>query len=409
MIFCSIMLLFFGTKKNKILIIITLKISTTYKQWLKEIKDIVAVSKYKAAISVNEHLLLMYWKLGQVIVEKQKQHLWGDAVIEQLSIDLQKSFPEMKGFSRTNLFNCKKLFLFYTNTKVQQPVGQLAKDKKGNSTKVQPAVGQLKNSKNSDTTIVQPVVGQLKITIPRALKLIVQIPWSHNILIIEKTNSLTEALFYINQTIENNWSRNLLLNQIALDVYNRQGKAITNFSKVLPAKLSSNAIQVLKDPYIFDFLSIQKIVTEKNLEDQLINHITKFLLELGKGFAFVGKQYHIEVGKKDYYIDLLFYHLHLRCYVVIELKMGDFKPEYAGKLSFYLSAIDDMIANKKNDNATIGIILCKEKDNVTAEYAVRGLKKPIGIAQYDFIKSIPKNLQSGLPSIAQLEKQLKNI
>ena len=380
-----------------------MKISLTYKHWLKEIKDIVALAKSKAALSVNEHLLLMYWQLGQMIVQKQKQHLWGDAVIEQLSLDLQKAFPEMKGFSRTNLFNCKKIFLFYSNTIVQPAVGQL---KNAKNTKVQPAVGQLKNAKN---TKVQPAAGQLKNTISKALKLIVQIPWSHNIVIIEKTNSHTEALFYINQTIENNWTKNLLLNQLALDLYKRKGKAITNFSKVMPAKLSNSAMQVLKDPYVFDFLSVQKIVSEKNLEDQLINHITKFLLELGKGFAFVGKQYHVEVSKKDYYIDLLFYHLHLRCYVVIELKMGEFKPEYAGKLSFYLSAIDDLVANKKNDNATIGIILCKEKDNVTAEYAVRGFTKPIGIAQYDFIKSIPKNLKSDLPSIAQLEKELKNI
>lgn len=368
-----------------------MKVSAPYKIWLKEIKDIVSFAKSKAALSVNEYLLLMYWQLGQMIVQKQKQHLWGDAVIEQLSLDLQKSFPEMKGFSRTNLFNCKKLFLFYTNTKVQQPVGQLTCTKKNTIIKVQ-----------------QPV-GQMKISTNKALKLITKIPWGSNIVIIEKTNSIDEALFYLLQTIENNWSRNLLLNQIALNLYKRQGKAITNFSKALPTKQSNIAMQVLKDPYVFDFLSVQKIVSEKNIEDQLINHITKFLLELGKGFAFVGKQYHVEVSKKDYYIDLLFYHLHLRCYVVIELKIGEFRPEYAGKLSFYLSAIDDLIANKTNDNATIGIILCKEKDNVTAEYALRGLTKPIGVAQYDFIKSIPKNLKSELPSIAQLEKELKNI
>jgi predicted nuclease of restriction endonuclease-like (RecB) superfamily len=368
-----------------------MKLAAPYKIWLKEIKDIVSFAKAKAALSVNEHLLLMYWQLGQMIVQKQKQHLWGDAVIEQLSADLQKAFPEMKGFSRTNLFNCKKLFLFYTDTKVQQPVGQLA------------------SSKKSIISIVQPAVGQLKFTTSKALKLITQIPWSHNVVIIEKSNSLHEALFYIAETIQNNWTKNVLLNQLALNLYKRQGKAITNFTKALPAKQSSIAIQTLKDPYVFDFLSIQKIVSEKNLEDQLINHITKFLLELGKGFAFVGKQYHVEVSKKDYYIDLLFYHLHLRCYVVIELKSGEFKPEYAGKLSFYLSAIDDLVANKNKDNATIGIILCKEKDSVTAEYALRGLTKPIGVAKYDFIKSIPKNLKSDLPTIAQLEKELKNI
>jgi predicted nuclease of restriction endonuclease-like (RecB) superfamily len=386
-----------------------MKLAAPYKIWLKEIKDIVSFAKAKAALSVNEHLLLMYWQLGQMIVQKQKQHLWGDAVIEQLSADLQKAFPEMKGFSRTNLFNCKKLFLFYTDTKVQQPVGQLAGTKNNKNIKVQPAAGQLASSKKSIISIVQPAVGQLKFTTSKALKLITQIPWSHNVVIIEKSNSLQEALFYIAETIQNNWTKNILLNQLALNLYKRQGKAITNFTKALPAKQSSIAIQTLKDPYVFDFLSIQKIVSEKNLEDQLINHITKFLLELGKGFAFVGKQYHVEVSKKDYYIDLLFYHLHLRCYVVIELKSGEFKPEYAGKLSFYLSAIDDLVANKNKDNATIGIILCKEKDSVTAEYALRGLTKPIGVAKYDFIKSIPKNLKSDLPTIAQLEKELKNI
>jgi predicted nuclease of restriction endonuclease-like (RecB) superfamily len=386
-----------------------MKLTAPYKIWLKEIKDIVSFAKAKAALSVNEHLLLMYWQLGQMIVQKQKQHLWGDAVIEQLSADLQKAFPEMKGFSRTNLFNCKKLFLFYTDTKVQQPVGQLGETKKNKLLKVQPAVGQLASSKKTAISIVQQPVGQLKLPTSKALKLITKIPWGSNIVIIEKTNSLSEALFYLSQTIENNWSRNILLNQLALNLYKRQGKAITNFTKALPAKQSSIAIQTLKDPYVFDFLSIQKIVSEKNLEDQLINHITKFLLELGKGFAFVGKQYHVEVSKKDYYIDLLFYHLHLRCYVVIELKSGEFKPEYAGKLSFYLSAIDDLVANKNKDNATIGIILCKEKDSVTAEYALRGLTKPIGVAKYDFIKSIPKNLKSDLPTIAQLEKELKNI
>ena len=367
-----------------------MKILPPYKYWLKEVKEIIAASKGKAALSVNEHLLSMYWQLGQMIVQKQTQHLWGDAVIEQLSSDLQKAFPEIKGFSRTNLFNCKKLFLFYTTPKVQPPVGQLSRIK-------------------STSSKVQPPVGQLKITPIKCLKLIIKIPWSHNIVIIEKANSLQEALFYLTQTIENNWSRNVLLNQLSVNLFQRQGKAITNFSKALPVKQYNIASQVLKDPYIFDFLSIEKIVTEKNLEDQLINHITKFLLELGKGFAFVGKQYHLEVSKKDYYIDLLFYHLHLRCYVVIELKTGEFKPEYAGKISFYLTAIDEIVANKNIDKATIGIILCKEKDNVTAEYAVRGLTKPIGIAQYDFIKSIPKNIKSELPTIAQLENELKNL
>ena len=201
----------------------------------------------------------------------------------------------------------------------------------------------------------------------------------------------------------------MLLNQVALQLHKRKGKAINNFASTLPAVQSNLAGQVLKDPYIFDFLSVRNIIDERDLEKELINHVTKFLLELGKGFAFIGRQYPIEVARKDYSIDILFYHLFLRCYVVVDLKTDEFKPEHAGKMGFYLSAIDDLLANKKYDNPTIGIILCKEKDNVTAEFAIRNISKPIGIAQYDFLKTLPSKIKTALPSIHELEKELKRI
>ena len=378
---------------------------TQYKNWLKEVKGLVSSSRAKAALSVNEQLIVMYWQLGQMIVAKQKEHQWGDTVIEKLSADLQKAFPEMKGFSRANLYNCKKWVLFYGNKKVQQAVGQMQKQLPAK--KVQPPVGQMQ--KQLPFKIVQPPVGQFKPAVKKILLLVTQIPWSHNIIIIEKTNSIDEALFYIKQTIENNWSRNMLLNQVALQLHKRKGKAINNFASTLPAVQSNLAGQVLKDPYIFDFLSVRNIIDERDLEKELINHVTKFLLELGKGFAFIGRQYPIEVARKDYSIDILFYHLFLRCYVVVDLKTDEFKPEHAGKMGFYLSAIDDLVANKKYDNPTIGIILCKEKDNVTAEFAIRNISKPIGIAQYDFLKTLPSKIKTALPSIHELEKELKRI
>jgi predicted nuclease of restriction endonuclease-like (RecB) superfamily len=269
----------------------------------------------------------MYWQLGHMIITKQQTHKWGDAVIDELSADLQKAFPDMKGFSRANLFNCKKWCLFYGNKKVQQPVGQL----------------------------------QNTLSISKKNKIIFQIPWGHNIAIIEKTSNIVEALFYVNQTIQNNWSRNLLLNQIELQLHKRKGFAVNNFKTTLSTKQANAAVEVFKDPYIFDFLSIQKLKDERDLEGQLINHITNFLLELGKGFAFVGKQYHLQVAKKDYYIDLLFYHLHLRCYVVIELKIGALLPEHIGKLNFYLSAVDDLIANKKTIMPLLALFFAKKK------------------------------------------------
>ena len=349
-----------------------------YIAWLNEIKSKVYKLQIKAAITVNTEMLHFYWDLGKDIKNKQATKNWGDAVVEQLGKDLQSEFPEMKGFSRSNLFYMKKWYLFYYKqiTKVQQAVGQ----------------NSLPAQINSEEKI-QQLVGQ--------------IPWGHNILIITKIKNIEEALFYINETMLNGWSRAVLRIQIETDLYSRQGKATTNFEITLPKPQSDLAKQSLKDPYVFDILTIKKDADERNIENQLTKHITKFLLELGAGFAFVGRQYKVQLSEKERYIDLLFYHLKLRCYVVIELKAGEFEAEHAGKLALYVSAIDKTLRTE-TDNPTIGLILCKKRDKIEAEYLLNVLKQPIGIAKYEFSKAIPKQLKSELPSIEDIENELSN-
>jgi len=325
-----------------------------YIEWIDNIKSKIRTAQIKAALSANSELIKLYWDIGKDIFEKQEIQGWGNFIVENLSKDLKSEFPETKGFSRRNLFYMKKFYNFYKNDfeKVQQ--------------------------------------------------LVAQIPWGHNILIISKSQNINEAVFYLNETLENNWSRDILDMQIESDLYERKGKAITNFSQSLPQPNSDLANQSLKDPYLFDFLTLKKDADEKSIEEQLTKHITHFLLELGKGFAFIGRQYHLEIGKKDYYIDLLFYHTKLRCYVVIELKAKEFKAEYAGKLNFYLSAVDETLKTK-DDNPTIGILLCKERNKIEAEYALRGMSQPIGVAEFKLSKAIPKDIKSELPSIEEIE------
>ncbi len=323
-------------------------------------------------------MLVFYWGLGKDILEKQAEKSWGDAVVEQLSKDLQAEFPEMKGFSRSNLFYMKKWYLFYNEqiAKIQQAVGQ----------NIFPA--EINNLEK-----IQQLVGQ--------------IPWGHNILIITKIKNIEEALFYINETILNGWSRAVLRIQIETDLYSRQAKATTNFEITLPKPQSDLAKQTLKDPYVFDIMTIAKDADERNIENQLTKHITKFLLELGAGFAFVGRQYKVQLSKKERYIDLLFYHLKLKCYVVIELKAGEFEAEHTGKLALYISAIDKTLRTE-TDNPTIGLILCKKRDKIEAEYLLNVLKQPIGLANYEFSKAIPSQLKSELPSIEDIENELSS-
>lgn len=333
-----------------------------YKRWIQKLKNEIQQTQIKASISVNQQLLGLYWTIGQSISEKINAEKWGTSVVESLSRDLKKHFPNQKGFSRTNLFSMRKWYEFYTQSEM-------------------------------DIVFIQQLVGQ--------------IPWGHNVLIITKSNTIEEALFYINKTIENNWSRTVLTHQIDLELYSRTGKALTNFEKTLPTPQSDLAIESLKDPYKFDFLTLTEKAVEKDIEEQLTQHITSFLLELGEGFSFVGRQVPIKIDNEDFFIDLLFYHIKLKCYVVVELKTVKFKAEFAGKMNLYLSAVDDSLKGKE-DNSTIGLLLCKNKSEIIAEYALRGATQPIGVAEYEVIKSIPKTLKSQLPSIEAIEKELRN-
>jgi predicted nuclease of restriction endonuclease-like (RecB) superfamily len=345
------------------------EISTTeYKTWLTALKSKISHSQVRAVTAVNRELITLYWELGKNIVETLKKSSWGDKILENLSKDLQHEFPDIKGLSLRNFQYFRKFYLFYT----------------------------------TDPEIVQQPVAQLE----EIQNMVTSIPWGHNIAIFTKSKDLNEALFYLSKTIENGWSRDTLHLQLKSDLYQRQGKAITNFEKTLPRPQSDLARQTLKDPYIFDFLTLSESTKEKDVEDQLVSHVTRFLLELGKGFAFIGRQYHLEVADQDYYLDLLFYHTILKCYVVIELKNTRFIPEYAGKLNFYLSAVDSIVKHY-SDNPTIGILLCRDKNNIEVEFALRDIGKPMGVSEFQLSDIVPDDLKSSLPTIEEIEEELR--
>ncbi len=357
-----------------------------YKQWLVDLKTRIRQSQIKAAIRVNTELLNMYWNLGADIVQKQAIAKWGNGFLKQLSQDLTEEFPDMKGFSERNLLYIKTWYLFYNQQNIipQQVVAEL----------------------KHENTIIQQVVGQLpKSNDPLFINELMSIPWGHNLLIITKCKKIDKALFYVRQTLENGWSRTILEHQIESDLYSRKGKAVNNFSNTLPAVQSDLAKQLLKDPYNFDFLQLSEPYYERDLEKALTDNITKFLLELGTGFAFVGKQYKLEVGGEDFYIDLLFYHLKLRAYVVVELKTTNFQPEHAGKLNFYLAVADKQLRSS-HDNPTIGILICKNKNEVVAEYALQDIRKPIGVSEYELTRFFPKEFKGSLPTIEEIEEKL---
>lgn len=314
----------------------------------------------EAAVKVNSEMLNFYWELGADIVEKQAAAKWGDGFLNKLSLDLIAEFPDMKGFSERNIKYIRQWFLFY----------------------------------NSQKTIGQQAVAQL-----------VQIPWGHHIAIISKCKNTDEALYYVQNTVTYFWSRSVLVHQIESGLYEREGKSITNFKSTLPQPQSDLAVQTLKDPYIFDFLNLTKDYNELELEKELINHITHFLLELGAGFAYIGRQLPLKVGEREFYIDLLLYHTRLHCYVVVELKTTDFEPEHAGKLNFYIKSVDIQY-RQEGDQPTIGILLCKSKDKLVAEYALSDIHKPIGVSEYHLIHTLPDNLKQSLPSIEEIEAEL---
>ncbi|MDD2942422.1 MAG: PDDEXK nuclease domain-containing protein [bacterium] len=370
-----------------------------YRDWLKDIKQRLRQAQVKAAVQVNTALLTFYWELGADIVERQKSAQWGSGFLKQLSADLMAEFPDMKGFSKRNLEQIRRWHLFYAEGIVdcatgcgiigQQVAAQLPK-RNGESIAKQPATQLADN----------PIQSQLVATL-------VSIPWWHNVVIISKCKNVSEALYYVNKTLEHNWSRNVLTHQIETGLHEREGKAVNNFAATLPAPQSDLAQQLIKDPYNFDFLTLTKDYNELELEKALTDHITKFLLELGAGFAYVGRQNCLQVGERDFFLDLLFYHTRLHCYVVIELKTGEFEPEYAGKLNFYLKAVDEQLRGDR-DERTIGILLCKTHDRLVVEYALSDIHKPMGVSEYQLTRALPDNLKPSLPSIEELEAEFGN-
>jgi predicted nuclease of restriction endonuclease-like (RecB) superfamily len=348
-----------------------------YQDYLAQLKERIRSAQVKAALAVNRELVLLYWGIGRDILQRQAQQGWGTKVIDQLARDLKQEFPEMSGFSSRNLKYMRAFADAYpAELIVQQSAGQL-----------------------SGEPIVQQTAAQITGQ-PIVQGVLAQITWYHNIALLEKLGNLEERLWYAQQTIENGWSRNVLVHQIESNLYARQGQALTNFNLALPPTQSDLAQQLLKDSYVFDFLSLGQAAKERDLERGLLLHLQRFMLELGKGFAFVGSQYHLEVGGQDFYLDLLFYHLKLRCYVVIDLKMGDFQPEYAGKMGFYLAAVDDFLRHPE-DRQSIGLILCKSSNKVIVEYSLRDMSKAMGVSNYQILEA--------LPTVAQLEAELQRV
>jgi predicted nuclease of restriction endonuclease-like (RecB) superfamily len=359
------------------------QLPTDYPAFLEEIKARIRVAQIKASLSVNRELIALYWDIGQGIVERQRAQGWGASVIDRLAHDIQTAFPGIEGFSPSNISRMRAFYLAYTEEAriSARPVPKL----KG-------------------ATSAQAVPKSDRPNLPQPVR---EIPWGHNIVLLFKLKDSAQRLWYAQQTIANGWSRSMLLHWIESDLYSRQGKAVTNFKTTLPAPQSDLASELVKDPYNFDFLTLRQDAAERELEQGLLDHIRKFLLELGAGFAFVGQQVHLEVDGEDFYIDLLFYHLRLRCFIVIDLKVQPFKPEFAGKMNFYLSAADDLLRHP-DDKPSIGLILCRDRNRTIAEYALRDLAKPVGVARYvtRLVESLPADLRDALPSVEQLQAEL---
>lgn len=327
----------------------------SYTAFVGDLKQKIAAARHRAGLSINRELVILYWTIGRDILGRQEREGWGTKVIDRLAGDLGGAFPEMTGLSARNLKYMRAFAEAWP-----------------------------------DGDFVQQVVALL--------------PWGHNVRLLDAVKAPEERAWYARQAIEHGWSRNVLAHQIDTNLFARQGSALTNFSRTLPAEQSELAQQILKDPYTFDFLSLGPEMLERDLERGLVEHLRSLILELGKGFAFVGSQYHLEVGGQDYYLDLLFYHLRLRCFVVIELKIEDFKPEFAGKMNFYLSAVDEQLRHP-DDKPTIGIILCKGRNEVIVEYALRDSSKPMGVAQYQLSHTLPPQLEEVLPTVAEFARE----
>ena len=332
-------------------------LSKNYAGILKSLKEKIRLKRLQASILVNTQLLELYWEIGNTILQQQAQKGWGAKVIDRLSKDLRADFPDMKGLSVRNIKYMRAFAEAYPDFSfVQAPLAQIS--------------------------------------------------WYHHITLLDKVKDTAARMFYMYKAIENGWSRNVMVHQIEIKLYERQGSAITNFNETLPAPQSDLAQETLKSPYVFDFLAMGEKMQERDLEDALIANIKRFLLELGKGFAYVGNQYNLNVAGDDYFLDLLFYNTRLHCYVVFELKIGDFKPEYAGKLNFYINTVDEQIKTE-NDHLTIGVLLCKTPNKTVVEYALRGIEKPLGVAEYQLSTILPEQLKADLPTEEELAQEME--
>jgi predicted nuclease of restriction endonuclease-like (RecB) superfamily len=329
-----------------------------YRAWVESLKTAIGTAQTQAALAVNRQLLSLYLHLGDQILAKQVEQGWGKSVVERLSRDLQAAFPGVAGFSARNLWDMRRLSAEYQG---REDLRQLVAD----------------------------------------------LPWGHNLVLMYSVKDLELREWYVRQAIHHGWSRSVLVHQIETRLFERQGKALTNFGTALPAPQSDLVQELLKDPYNFDFMTLAPQAKERDLERSLLLHLRDFLIELGQGFALVGSQYHLEVGGEDFYLDLLFYHLKLRCYVVIELKMGAFQPEYAGKMNFYLAAVDDLLRHPA-DQPSIGLILCKDRNRLIVEYALRDIQKPMGVAAYRLLEKLPDQLRGSLPTSEELEENLRS-
>lgn len=358
--------------------------SADYRVLLTDIKSRIRTAQIKASLAVNRELIQLYWDIGGLIVQRQQTEGWGAGVIDRLAGDLRKAFPGIHGFSASNISRMRALFLAYAPDlkNSAQPVPKLKAQK---SARVVPKIR---------SGVLPPAIAG--------------IPWGHNVLLLFQLTDTEERLWYAQQTARNGWSRSMLEHWIESNLYDRQGKAVTNFNDALPPPQSDLANEIVRDPYNFDFLTLRDQAAERELEDGLLAHIRKFLIELGAGFAFVGQQVHLLVGGEDFYIDLLFYHLKLRRFIVVDLKTSAFKPEFTGKMNFYLSAVDDLLRHP-DDDLSIGLILCKTRNKVIAEYALRNISAPVGIARYTtkLRDSLPAELKGSLPSPQDIEAEMK--
>jgi predicted nuclease of restriction endonuclease-like (RecB) superfamily len=327
-----------------------------YAEWVETIKGRIQHAQTRAALAVTRELVMLYWEIGNEILERQRVHGWGAKVIERLAADLRDTFPEVRGFSRTNLLYMRAFAAAWP-----------------------------------DRQVVQQVAGRL--------------PWGHNQVLLDKLADSAERHWYAQASVQYGWSRNVLVHQVESRLHERQGKAITNFTDTLPAPQSDFAQQVLKDPYNFDFLALAPEVRERDLERGLLLHLQRFMLELGKGFALIGTQYPLRVGGKEFHADMLFFHTRLMCHVVVELKVGEFKPSDTGQMNFYLTAVDNLLKRPEH-NGSIGLILCKEKDHVVVQYALAGVAKPIGVAEYILNEPLPDVLADMLPTVEEFETEL---